>query len=197
MRVKFRPPNRLLARELETERFLLRPVGTFEAMRDPSGWRSDPAILASIYLGAGPMSLRRWLSIGPIPDGIDRFLFAIVPRGSDQPIGYHFLRPSGYRSVGNMVGLHDRAWWGKDVVVEVRARLMNHFYRHGNVERFTGKVSSRNAASIYTYRKLGYSHAGTQHRESRHGTTGEILDYLCFEMFKDQWMQGPYAEADQ
>jgi RimJ/RimL family protein N-acetyltransferase len=193
MRLRFRQ-NRELVRELETERFVLRPVGTFEAMRDPGGWRRNPVILNSVYLGSGPMSLRRWLNSGPIPDGVDRFLFAIVPKGSERAIGYHFLRPSGYRSVGNMVGLHDKAWWGKDVVVEVRARLMNHFFAHGGIERFTGKVNSLNTASIYTYRKLGYAHVGTQHREKRNRTTGEIVDFLLFEMFKDQWMAGPYAE---
>jgi RimJ/RimL family protein N-acetyltransferase len=196
MRLRFRH-NRRLACELETRRFLLRPVGTFEAMRDPAGWRRNPVILNSVYLADQPMRLRRWLNVGPIPDGVDRFLFAIVPKGSDEPIGYHFLRPSGYRSVGNMVGLHDQAWWGKDVVVEVRAKLMNHFFRHGGVERFTGRVNSRNIASIYTYRKLGYTHAGTQHRETRDRATGEVLDLLWFEMFKDRWMAGPYAESDQ
>jgi len=193
MRLHFRQ-NREPARELETERFVLRPVGTFEAMRDPGGWRRHPEILKSAYLTNHPMSFGRWLRSGPIPDGVNRFLFAIVPKGAVQPIGYHLIRCKPYRSATNTVGIQDKAWWGKDVVVEVRARLMNHFFTHGGVERFTGKVDARNHASIFTYRKLGYAHVGTQHRERRETGGDAIIDFLWFEMFKDKWMAGPYAE---
>lgn len=197
MRLYLGPRNKQLQRELETERFVLRPLGFIEAVRDPSGWRSHPDILRSVYLRDRPMDLVTWIKSGPMPNGVNRFLYAIVPRGADLPIGYHALRPSGYRSLSNMVGLHDRGWWGRNVVVEVRARLMNHFFAHGGIERFTGKVDSRNHASIFTYRKLGYTHAGTMHRERRDASTGRLIDLLWFEMFKENWMAGPYAEPEQ
>ncbi|MDB5540744.1 MAG: hypothetical protein JWQ89_2471 [Devosia sp.] len=65
---------------------------------------------------------------------------------------------------------------GRDVVVEVRAELMNQFFRHTDVERFYGLVDARNISSVCSYRKLGFTHAATWHRHKQNPTTGEIID---------------------
>lgn len=179
--------------ELETARFVLRPLGTWETLRDPGAWRTNARILDSYFHVSSPLNLVRWAKSGPIPDGVRRFTFAIIPKGTDDVIGLHAVTRNGYRSLRNSVGINNEAWLGKDVAVEVRARLMNHFYRHG-FERFTGTVDARNFPSIFIYRKLGYDHVGTQHRERM--VRGQLLDFLMFEMFKDKWMTGPYAEPD-
>ena len=196
MRFSLKPPNRRLQVELETKRFILRPVGLFDLLPDPSGWRSNRRICRDLYTLKGPMTFRTWLKTGPFPDGQKRFTFAIIPR--DRPgavaIGYHLVKLNGWRTATNSVGIHDEAWLGKDVVVEARARLMNHFF-HNGVERFTSHCEAGNTASIFTYRKLGYSHVGTLHRERPDPETRKPLDYLLFEMLKDDWMRGPYAET--
>jgi RimJ/RimL family protein N-acetyltransferase len=194
VKLTLKPPNRTLMTELETARFVLRPAGMLEILRDPGHWRSNPRMYRNIYLLPGPMSFRSWMKYGPVPDGVDRFLFAIVPKGSTTAIGYHMIRPNGYQTAGSTVGIHDDAWLGKDVAVEVRAKLMNHFFRHGGVERFSSRIESRNHPSIYTYRKLGFQHVGTLHREKPDPNTGEPIDYLLFEMLKSTWKRGPYAE---
>jgi RimJ/RimL family protein N-acetyltransferase len=194
MRIRFRP-NRTLAAELETERFHLHPMGLLEAIRVTDCWRTDPDLLRGILLSARPKSRIAWLKKAPLPDNVDSFAFAIVPKGESAPIGVHTIRLHSYRSARNLVGIHDRGWWGKGVVVEVRAKLMNHFYRHG-VERFCGTVDARNVASIFNYRRLGYDHTGTRHRDEFDPLTGEVIDLLMFEMFRDKWAAGPFAEPD-
>ncbi|RYH03709.1 MAG: N-acetyltransferase [Alphaproteobacteria bacterium] len=195
MRVSLKPPNRKLQTELETPRFILRPVGQLELVPDPGGWRSLQRIYGDIYLRKEPMSFSTWLKMGPFPDGQRRFTFAIVPKGSDRAVGYHMVRLSGLRTASNTVGIHDDAWLGKDVAVEARARLMNHFFRHG-IERFSSRCHAGNLPSIFTYRKLGYAHVGTLHREHAHPGTGQPVDVLLFEMLKENWMRSPYAEPD-
>jgi len=194
VRLPLKPPNRVLMTELETERFILRPAGFLEIMRDPGGWRTNRNIYLNVYFRKQPMSFRRWLKVGPFPDGRERFTFAIIPKGEATPVGYHMVRPNGWRTGGNTVGIHDEAWLGRNVAVEVRARLMNHFFRHGDIDRFTSRIPANNPASIFTYRKLGYAHVGTLHRERADPLTGEPLDFLLFEMLKENWMRGPYAE---
>lgn len=193
MRIRLKPPNRTLAAELETERFRLHPMGLFETLRVTDQWRNDPDILRGLLMSAAPSSRFAWLKKGPMPDNVERFSFAIVPKGDSQPIGVHTIRLREYRSARNLIGLHDRGWWGKGVVTEVRAKLMNHFFRHG-VERFCGTVDARNTASIFNYRRLGYDHVGTQHHEHYDPVTGEIIDLVLFEMFRDKWAAGPFAE---
>lgn len=196
MRLPLKPPNRVLMTGLETERFILRPAGLLELLPDPGGWRTNRRIYRNLYFQSRPISLRRWLKIGPFPDGNRRFTWAIIPKGATTVIGYHAVRRKGWKTAGNAVGIHDEAWLGKNVAVEVRARLMNHFFRHGGIERFSSRIEAGNHASLFTYRKLGYSHVGTLHRESPDPETREPVDFLLFEMLKENWMRGPYAEPD-
>lgn len=192
----FRPPNRALACDLETERFALHAMGRIEMLRVTNSWRSDTELLAGLMSSSRPKSLRQWVGTELRPNNVTRFAFAIVPKGGTAPIGVHFVRFQHYRAARNSVALHDRAWWGKGVVVEVRARLMNHFFANApNVDRFIGEVNSRNVASLFTYRRLGYDHVGTWHRHKHDPATREVGDLLMFEMFRAKWQQGPFAET--
>lgn len=188
-------PNRTLMAELETERFILRTVHMLDLIGDPADWRRMPRIYRDLYLEKRPMSFATWLRRGPFPDQVRRFTCAIVPRGTTRPIGYHMVKLSGPFSASNSVGIHDEAWLGKDVAVEARARIMNHFFRHG-IRRFTARVASFNTASIFTYRKLGYAHVGTLHAEQIHPVTNAPIDFVLFEAMKEDWKHSPYAEPD-
>ena len=180
--------SKLVVGPLETERFILKPMGLIEAVRVTNSWRHDPEILTGLMQTSKPRSLGHWLLRGPLPRTRNRFAFAIIPKGEQVPIGAHMVRLQGYRSAY-------RTWWGRNVVVEVRARLLNHFFAHCGVERFYGVVDSRNAASIFSYRRLGFDHVGTWHRHKQNPVTGEIIDFVNFELLRDQWMRGPFWHA--
>jgi RimJ/RimL family protein N-acetyltransferase len=131
---------------------------------------------------------------GPIPNNIGRFTFSIVPKGQETPIGAHVVKLFNYRSASMTVALHDREWRGKGVVLEVRPRLMNHFFRNGEVDRFIASINGRNMASIFNYRRLGFSHVGTLHRQYSDPVTGEIIDIVNFEIFRPEWERSSWAE---
>jgi RimJ/RimL family protein N-acetyltransferase len=187
--------SKLVVGPLETERFILKPMGMIETLRVTNNWRHDRDILNGLMQTSKPRSLGHWLLRGPLPRTRHRFAFAIVPKGEQAAIGAHMVRLQGYRSAFGTVAVHDRNWWGKNVVVEVRARLMNHFFAHCGVERFYGVVDSRNVSSIFSYRRLGFDHVGTWHRQKQNPVTGDVIDFVNFEMFRDQWMRGPFWEA--
>lgn len=193
MRFSFKPPNRALMVELETERFILRPASRWEILRDPHGWRRTPHIYGDLYRQTGPMNLRVWLKKGPFPDYVRRFTSAIVPKGEDKPIGYHMVKRRGPSSAGFTAGIHDADWLGKDVAVEVRIAVMNHFFRHG-IDRFNAHIISSNLPSIFTYRKLGYAYMGTRTEQWVDPTTGKPPEVLLFEMRKEDWMRTRFAE---
>jgi RimJ/RimL family protein N-acetyltransferase len=192
MRFSLKPPDARLQVTLETTRFILRPVGKRELIGDPSGWRTNPRIYRDLYGRTEPLSFFAWLRLGPFPDGERRFTYAIVPKESDRPVGYHMIRLAGH-TARNTVAIHDEAWLGKDVAVEARAKLMNHFFRHG-IERFASRCRASNLPSVFTYRKLGYAHIETSHAERPDPDTGKPVDMLLFEMLKADWKRSPYAE---
>jgi RimJ/RimL family protein N-acetyltransferase len=187
--------SKLVIGPLETERFILKPMGMIETLRVTNRWRHDPDILTGLTQTPKPRSLGLWLLRGPLPTSKNRFAFSITPKGEQSPIGAHMVRLQGYRSAFGTVAVHDRNWWGKNVVVEVRARLMNHFFAHCGIERFYGVVDSRNVSSIFSYRRLGFDHVGTWHRQKQNPSTGDIIDFVNFEMFRDQWIKGPFWET--
>lgn len=195
MKLVLRPANRVLAQRLETERFVLQPLGTWAAIRMTLPWRMDAGIVDGLFSSPAPKSVAQWLRSAPIPNNVDRFCYAIVPKGAGAPIGVHAVRYRGPTTARNTVALADRSWWGKGVVIEVRARLMTHFFRHSSIERFAGSCSARNAASVFNYRRLGYDLVGTRHGAKTNPVTGEVLDFLDFEMPREKWLASPFAES--
>ncbi|GEM_PF-1429231 len=195
MKITLRPPDRRLARPVETKRFLLRPLGILDTLRITESWRSDADILTGIYFSPEPRSLLMWLRKGPIPNNVDRFAFAIVPRGATDPIGVHMVKLRKNRAASNGIGIHDRSWWGADVVVEVRAALMAHFFANGPVDTFLGFVRQRNLNSIFVYRRMGFAYTGLANTPKRNPATGEVADIMRFEMARARWDAGPFGSA--
>jgi RimJ/RimL family protein N-acetyltransferase len=198
VKLTLKPPDRRLARPLETARFTLRPLGLLETLKVTESWRTDPDILTGLFFSPEPRSLVQWLRKGPIPNNVDRFAFAIVPHGTARPIGVHMvkLRQRGVASSG--IGIHDRAWWGADVVVEARAALMRHFFANGGIELFLGFVRERNLNSIFVYRRMGFAYKGLAGHPKRNPATGEVADLMAFEMPRARWEAGPFGkDADE
>jgi RimJ/RimL family protein N-acetyltransferase len=96
-----------------------------------------------------------------------------------------------------MIMLAERDWWGRDAAVEVRARLMNHFFRHAPVDRFLGYVRERNIRSIFIYRRLGYAFTGLMQRPVRDPASGRMADLMRFEIERQQWLAGPFGGDDR
>jgi RimJ/RimL family protein N-acetyltransferase len=186
--------DRGLAQTIETERFVLRPMGKLEALIVTWSWQNDPEILAGIYRRRKSRGLIHWLGHRPNPNNRTRFAFAIVPKGQRRIIGVHMLKRRGADTVNCTIGLHDRAWWGKNVVLEVRAALINHAFRNG-IDRVTGRSAARNAASVFNYRRLGFTLVSTQPTEPGDDVmiSGELLQ---FEMLRETWLKGPHAAPD-
>ena len=189
----FRRRNEALSRPLETERFVLRPLNRVQTLWLTSAWRKDPEILVAFFQSSKPKSLLRCLPVPLLPNNTDRFAFAIHPKGVARPIGIDVVNLAGYRSAYFTVAVDDRSWRGRGVVTEVRAKLINHLFANG-IERIFGIVAARNASSIFNYKRLGFSHVGTWHRHRVDPLTGEIFDMVNFELFRDKWLSGPWAE---
>ena len=106
---------------LETERFILRPLGRIEAFRiGRSNWNHDPEIMRNLIHSAKPLDPWRWLKKMVWVNGRSKFSHAIVPKDGGKPIGIHGMTLQKYRSATLVVAVHDREWWGKKVVAEVR-----------------------------------------------------------------------------
>ncbi len=195
MRKLFNFSNRKLAQNLGTQRFLLKSIGPLEALRVTDKWRTDPEFLLSTTRSSKPPSILRWIRSGPIPNNSYRFTWSIIPKGTDIPIGVHVVRLGGGHQAASMtIVIHDREWWGKGVVVEVRAKILNHVFANSSIDRIIGSVNGRNIPSIFNYKRLGFDTVGTLRRQNCDPVTGELIDVVMFELLKEKWETGPYAD---
>lgn len=177
-----------LRASVESERFRLVPLGHWGAFQLTWPWTKDSAFMTSYWGSGEPLSAWKWYRQMIRPNNRTKFVHAIVPHGETKPIGAHSIAMRPYRSCFLAVGIHDRGWWGKGVVQEVRTRIIDHVFEHSDVERLHAQVMARNFPSIFNYRKLGFAHVGTLHRLRQDKATGEVQDMLIFEMFREEWM---------
>ncbi len=185
-----------LTRALESERFVLDSVNRLTAFAISYPWTKDPELIGDFTCSSAPRTRRKWYREMTRPNNRTKFCHAIYPKGESKPIGMHMTVLRGHRSADTSVAIHDRAWWGKGVVAEVRARIIDHFFEYGPVDRFCGAVNARNLPSVFNYRKLGYRHVGTLHRSKSDPVTGDVFDMIVFELFREDWDQGRMAPGD-
>ena len=171
-----------------TERFRIEALGRWRTFQQSYAWTKDPELIRS-YSGSGaPRTRWQWYKEMLRPNERTKFVHAIRPLQCDAPIGLHLIEFRPYRTAYFGVVIHDRAWWGKGAVEEVRRGLIDRVLEHAPVDRFCAHVHARNFASVFNYRKLGFRHVGTLHRAKADPESGEIHDTLIFELFREEWL---------
>lgn len=180
-----------LFKPLRTERFDLTPLSAWQAASLTwAHWVCDPQMHEPLLITPRNARRIRWWRRMIKGYGRKRIMHAITPHGSDEPIGLHLFLLRPWRTASLQIALHDRNWWGKDVVLETRIAFVDHIFESGLAERIDALVLARNVSSIYTYRRLGFTHSGTAHRavEMPDGSGGG--DIVIFEMMRENWRSG-------
>jgi RimJ/RimL family protein N-acetyltransferase len=177
-----------MLQRLETERFILRPLSRIESYRIGHGnWNHDPEIMRNLIYSPKPLNPWRWLRKMVWVNGKSKFSHAIVPKEGGTPIGIHGMTLQKYRSATLIVAIHDRAWWGKQVVAEVRKAVVDYAFEQQVIDRFCCTVAARNLPSVFNYKKLGFNHVGTLHQAQCDPVSGELFDTLVFELLRADW----------
>lgn len=177
-----------LLQRLETERFILRPLGRIEAYRIGYGnWNRDPEIMRNLIHSAKPLNAWQWLRRMVWVNGRTKFSHAVIPKKGGAPIGMHSVKLHKHRSATLVVAIHDRAWWGEMAVAEIRRAVIDHAFEHKVVDRFCCSVIARNMPSVFNYKKLGFRHVGTLHRAQCDPVSNELFDTLIFELLREDW----------
>ena len=182
-------PDPYLTRPIQTERFNLVHCNRREAIKITLPWREDKEVLHNLMMRKAGYGQVAWVKAIGKPNGHTLFYHAIVSKELRGTIGAHrvTLNKSGTASMA--IVIHARDWWGKDVFREVRTAMMDHFAGSDRVNRFYGRVLSRNFSSIYNYSKLGFRHSGYDRQAWHSPVTDELCDTMHYEMLKEDWLQ--------
>lgn len=179
-------PGKLV--HLESPRFVIRSL-TREDVGDAFiGWLADPEVMIGMNLPRRRLSRTEAVAYVLSVDHRRSFRLGIQLRDGGALIGCFSVDVDplhGWGETAVVVG--ERSWWGKDVVREARARLLDFLFDEVGLHRVMGRPHGRHFASIYNYKVLGFRLEGVlrQHLQAQ-GGEGR-LDQLVFGLLRSEW----------
>ena len=179
---------------LETERFVLKSLTRRELALISYPWTNDPAVMEPLELQAGVWTPRSWEKQVIKSNNRDKFSFGIEERRSSTMIGYETVQISRTNVALLGVAIGDRDWWGKGVVVESRAAVLDFLFRERECARAWGIVFARNFPSISNYLMLGFQHEGTLRRQ-QWLPNAERGDAMVFGILREEWLNRRSPES--
>jgi RimJ/RimL family protein N-acetyltransferase len=92
-----------------------------------------------------------------------------------------------HRRANFNVVIGEKTWWGKGVVNEARAALLDEFFERRDIDKAVGTPLARNFPAIFNYK--AQRHEGTLRGHCRSVAGDERLDQLQFGISKEERLQ--------
>lgn len=174
--------------ELTTGRFVLRSLAGDDIGARWIAWLDDPDILETLNTAPRrhtPASLAEQLRGY---DNRNHYQIGIFERRSGTHIGYHELNLNrGHGLIQTNVLIGEKDWWGKGVVLETRAALLDHFFFSDDLQKAIGKPLARNFPMVFNYKVQGWTLEGILRSHLVCRKSGERLDQYEFAMLREEW----------
>jgi RimJ/RimL family protein N-acetyltransferase len=182
---------------LETKRFALRSLKPSDTSERWINWLNDPELMHPINEPVRKWTARELMASVANVDNRSRFLIGIFDLASQVQIGYYMVRVSPLNRIANFnVVIGEKSWWGKGVVNETRAALLDEFFNNRGIEKATGNPLVRNFPAVFNYKAQGWRHEGTFRGHCLSVVDGSRLDQYQFGLTKEEWLdrRGEHAQ---
>lgn len=183
-------PGALLS--LETQRFIVRTMTREDVDEQVMGWLADPEVMVGLNLPRRRMSRSQAVRWALSYDNQTKFMVVVTVKGTQEKIGFFTLTLEGaHRTAETAVVVGEQSWWGKNVVAECRAVLLDFLFDTMDMHKVIGRPHGRNMSSIFNYKKMGFTCEAVlrEHMRAIESTAGEDkrLDQLIFGMLRSEW----------
>lgn len=182
---------------LETRRFALRSLKPSDASLRWLNWHTDPEVMNPLNMPIQKPSVDAVMKFIASADNIGLYLIGIFDLESKVLIGYFKIMCDRFhRRAGFNVLIGDKSWWGKGVINETRAALLDEFFNNRGIEKVEGAPLTRNFPAVFNYKAQGWRHEGTLRGHLLSTAGGSRLDQYLFGLTKDEWrkLRGGHAE---
>lgn len=175
---------------LTTERFVLRSLSASDISDRWGGWSDDRDIVTPLNIAQRRMTkddLRRYVARF---DNENNYLIGVFTKAMTLHIGFFVIdvnRVHGTASFNLVIG--DKSYWGKGVVNEARAALLDEFFENRSIEKAYGTPLARNHPAVFNYKAQGWKLEGIHVGQCRSVTDGSRLDQYHFGMLRTTWRQ--------
>ena len=120
-------------------------------------------------------------------DNRTTFLLGIFAKADNLHVGNYSARRlpnTGIASVGVMVG--DQNHWGRRIVLETRAAVLDFLFEQPRVDRVLAGCYSINFAAVYNFKVQGFRYYSIQKEIAV--IEGKMVDLLRFAIDKKSWL---------
>jgi RimJ/RimL family protein N-acetyltransferase len=173
---------------LETQRFALRSLKPADASERWMNWLKDPDVMGPLNSPIRTWTTRELMAHIASADNNERYLIGIFDLTSKVQIGFYMVDVDLFHRRANFnVVIGEKSWWGKGVINETRAALLDEFFDNRGMEKVTGMPLARNFPAVFNYKAQGWRHEGTLRGYCLSVSDGSRLDQYQFGLTKNQW----------
>jgi RimJ/RimL family protein N-acetyltransferase len=186
---------------LQTKRFALRSLKPSDASQRWVGWLRDPEVLEPLNAPVLKVEFNDLTKhIAENSNNDTYYMIGIFDLESKVQIGYYSIScetSEFHRRADFNVLIGEKSWWGKGVVNETRAALLDEFFTNRGIEKATGHPFARNFPAIFNYKAQGWRHEGTLRAHCISAKDGSKLDQYAFGLLKDEWLSRNKIESHE
>ena len=173
---------------LQTKRFALRSLKPSDGSERWKNWLKDPDVMGPLNMPVRTWTANELMAHIANADNNERYLIGIFDLASRMQIGFYMVDVDllHQRATFNVV-IGEKSWWGKTVINETRAALLDEFFDTRGIEKAAGMPFARNFPAVFNYKAQGWRHEGTMRGHCRSATDGSRLDQYQFGLIKHDW----------
>jgi RimJ/RimL family protein N-acetyltransferase len=179
---------------LDTAHYLVRSMKPEDVTEDYLAWTKDEEIMYGVNSAPGRMTMADLHRYVAKFNNRTSFHLGIFVKETGRLIGFYSIYWERRHNIaGTNVVVGDRAYWGKNVVLETRAAIIDFLFDRLKVAKVWGSPMARNIPSVFNYRAQGFKAEGVLKRH-RVSPKGERLDQIMFGLFPEDWRKAKEAK---
>lgn len=182
------PPHKPKIIRIDTERFTLRTLVPGDASERWASWLADAEVMDPVNTETRKMTredLQRYVQRF---DQENRLLIGIFDKAEKLHVGFYQVDINAHHRTAKFnVIVGDKSYWGRKVVIETRAALLDHIFKLG-IEKVIGSPLARNFPAVFNYKAQGWRLEGILKGQVRAMRGNVRLDQYEFGLLKDEWI---------
>ena len=172
---------------LHTERFEIRSLNVKDVSERYLSWLRDHEITRFLQVDHNPPDLQELHDYVRSHDNRGSFLLGIFTKDGLH-IGNHRARYWPQHSLANLsIMIGDRAFWGAQVVLECRTRVLDFLFDDVGALKVQGSCTSDNYPAVFNYHKQNWTQDGIN--RSHYVNDGERVDLIHYAMYREDWQR--------
>lgn len=180
------PPGRPIS--LTTDRLVVRSLAPADASELWGEWYNDPEVMGPLNLPPKRRTVDELARHAADYDDDRRYLIGLFTRANFRHIGlFMVVADKAHATATFNVMIGDKDYWGKGVVNEARAALLDEFFQKRETEKACGRPLARNFPAVFNYKAQGWRLEGMMRGQCRSAIDGSRLDQYLFGMLREEW----------